>query len=88
MLESEVKQRLCAALTLDEIHISAEGSHFRIIAVGDLFAELSPVKCQQLIYKPLTDLITENTIHALTIKTFTKAQWQRERHFYRVSSES
>lgn len=86
MLENEIKQRLCAAIELETVHVSAQGSHFQVIAVGDVFAHLTRVQCQQLIYKPLNDLIKSDAIHALTIKTFTPEKWQRERHFFHVSS--
>lgn len=87
MLENQIKQRLQKVLKLENILVSAQGNHFQIIVVGDVFSELSRVKCQQLVYKPLNDLIQSNQIHALTIKTFTPEQWQREKHFFPVSSE-
>ncbi|QIW16557.1 BolA family transcriptional regulator [Pasteurellaceae bacterium RH1A] len=66
-------------LALDEVHVQGEGSHYGVIAVSDSFASLSKVKQQQMIYAPLTELFSTNAIHALTIKTFTKEQWKRER---------
>ncbi len=79
MTNTEIEHILGNALQLDEVHVSGDGSHFYVIAVSALFQSLSPVKAQQLIYGPLMDYIANNTIHALSIKTFTPVQWQRER---------
>ncbi|MBR0573806.1 MULTISPECIES: BolA family protein [Pasteurellaceae] len=75
----QIEDLLNKALELDEIHVQGDGSHFGVIAVSDSFASLSKVKQQQMIYAPLTELFTTNVIHALTIKTFTKEQWKREK---------
>lgn len=76
----EIIAALQAAIELDEIKVLTEdGSHFQIIAVSDIYADMSRVKKQQSIYGPLSGYIADNRIHALSIKTYTNAQWQRER---------
>lgn len=75
----QIEDILKNALELDEVHVQGDGSHYGVIAVSDVFASLSKVKQQQMIYAPLTDLFATNVIHALTIKTFTTEQWKRER---------
>lgn len=75
----QIEDILKNALELDEVHVQGDGSHYGVIAVSDVFASLSKVKQQQMIYAPLTDLFATNAIHALTIKTFTTEQWKRER---------
>lgn len=75
----QIEAMLKAALELDEVHVQGENLHYGVIAVSDVFATLSKVKQQQMIYAPLTELFATNAIHALTIKTFTKEQWKRER---------
>lgn len=74
-----IEEKLKAALTLDELHVSGEGSHFQIIAVGEIFADISRVKRQQVVYAPLKDLIADGSVHAVSIKTFTPDQWQRDK---------
>ncbi len=49
MENSEIQAVLMAALPLDEVHVmSNDGSHFQVIAVGELFGELSRVKSSRL----------------------------------------
>jgi len=76
-----IKQQLNSALELTELHVKADGSHFEVIAVGDIFAGMSRVKKQQAVYGPLKELIADNRIHALSIKAFTPDEWVRERQF-------
>ncbi len=59
-----------------EIEVRNEGNHYLVIAIGDRFEGMSPVKKQQLVYGALNTQLAEGTIHALTIKAFTPAQWQ------------
>jgi len=60
-----------------EVIPSGEGCSFQVTVIGDLFAGLTPVKKQQLVYGCLTDQIADGSIHALGIKAYTPDQWQR-----------
>lgn len=79
MENSEIQSVLMSALTLQEVHVTGDGSHFQVIAVGDLFAELSRVKKQQAVYAPLMEYIADNRIHAVSIRTYTPDEWARDR---------
>lgn len=79
MEAAEVKAILEQALELTECHVESDGSHYKVTAVGDMFADLSRLKAQQAIYQPLAEPIANGTLHALTIKTYTPEKWQRER---------
>jgi len=79
--QSKIEQLISDALLLDELHVTFDGSQCKVIAVADMFGEMSRVKRQQAVYAPLSEAISENKIHAVTIKTFTKEQWQRDKLF-------
>ncbi len=78
---SEIEKLINDAIELDELHVKFDGSQCQVIAVSDIFDTMSRVKRQQVIYAPLTQVINEGAIHAVTIKTFTPAQWQRDKMF-------
>ncbi len=78
---AEIEALLKEKLNLAEVHVKGEGSHFTIIAVSDSFNEMSRVKRQQAVYGPLQDMIADGSMHAISIKTFSEADWQRERQF-------
>ncbi|MCF2947603.1 BolA family transcriptional regulator [Paraglaciecola aquimarina] len=81
MEHQQIEILLKDKLGLAEVHVSGEGSHFQVIAVSDQFADMSRVKKQQFVYAPLAEKIAEGVMHAVSIKTFTESQWQREKLF-------
>ena len=81
MEPQQVEALLKEQLELDEVFVTQEGTHYKIIAIADFFNGMSPVKRQQAIYAPLTEQIASGALHALTIKTFTPEQWKREKIF-------
>jgi acid stress-induced BolA-like protein IbaG/YrbA len=81
MTNDEIAEMLKSSLVLEDVKVKSEGTHFQIIAIDDKFEEMSRVKRQQFVYAPLADIIADGTIHAVSIKTFSSAQWQREKLF-------
>lgn len=81
METSEIEQLVNDALDLAELHVKFDGSQCTLIAVADFLGDLSRVKRQQAVYAPLAEVIKEGKIHAVTIKTFTTEQWQRDKMF-------
>ncbi|QBF82447.1 BolA family transcriptional regulator [Shewanella maritima] len=77
----EIEQLVLAAIDVEEVHVTQDGSHYKVIAVGEMFDGMSRVKQQQTIYAPLSEHIASGALHALTIKTFTPTQWKREKMF-------
>ncbi len=77
----EIEKLITDAVELDEIHVAFDGSQCKVIAVADFLGDLSRVKKQQTIYAPLAQVINDGVIHAVTIKTFTTSDWQREKMF-------
>jgi len=77
MNPDDVKQRIVADLPECEVSVTGDGSHFEAIVVGEVFAGLTPVKKQQLVYASVNDLITSGELHALTIKAYTPEEWAK-----------
>ena len=67
MQPSEVKALLENRLDGCEFHIQGEGCNFQVVAVGEVFEGLSPVKRQQMIYGALTEEIASGALDALSI---------------------
>lgn len=63
-----------------EVTVTGDGSHFDARVIGDMFEGQSPVNKQRLVYDTLGDRITSGEIHALSIKTFTPAEWEKAKH--------
>ncbi|WP_235409719.1 BolA family iron metabolism protein IbaG [Proteus terrae] len=76
---NEIKQVLMDSLSLDEVIVNGDGSHFQVVVVDAMFEGMSRVKQQQTIYAPLMEYIADNRIHALSIKAYTPEEWKRDR---------
>lgn len=75
MQAQDVAELVRKELSDCEIDVQNDGNHYLVVAVGDRFEGMSPVKKQQLIYGALREQLDDGTIHALTIRAFTPAQW-------------
>jgi acid stress-induced BolA-like protein IbaG/YrbA len=76
---AQVQKILNEALSLQEIHVKGEGSHYDVVAVDPCFEAMSRVKKQQYIYAPLMEYIQRNDIHAVSIKAYTPDEWARDK---------
>ena len=79
MENPQIAALLTETLGLSEVHVDNQGTHYTVMAIGECFEGLSRVKRQQIVYAPLSELIADGTIHAVSIKTFTPVLWQREK---------
>ncbi|AIN46922.1 BolA family protein [Candidatus Palibaumannia cicadellinicola] len=79
---NEIKDLLMSALALDEAYVSGDGNHVQVIAISKQFSGMSMVKKQQTIYAPLIKHIANNSIHSLSIKTYTPEEWRSNRKLY------
>ena len=59
-----------------EVIVQGEGNRYDVTVIGDVFAGLRPVKKQQLVYAALNDQISDGSIHAVNIATYTPEEWQ------------
>ena len=73
----DVKEILDASLPNCEIEVQAQGNHFNIVVVGNIFSGKRPVQRQQLVYGALTEQISSGAIHAVNMKLFTPSEWQQ-----------
>lgn len=71
----EVKDFLQSKLPGVLVEVEGEGCSFQLNLIGDELASLSPVKRQQQIYAHLNPWIADGSIHAVTMKFFSRAAW-------------
>ena len=71
----EVKDFLEAKLPNTQVEVEGEGCNFQLNLIGDELAALSPVKRQQQVYAHLNPWIADGSIHAVTMKFFSRAAW-------------
>lgn len=79
MEAKDVEQLVRQHLPECEVQVQSDGNHFLVVAVGGCFEGLNAVKRQQMIYAALQAPLADGSIHALTIKAFTPAQWAEQK---------
>lgn len=75
MQATEVKRFLEENLGQVQVEVEGEGCNFQLNVISDDLAALSPVKRQQHIYAHLNPWIADGSIHAVTMKFFSRAAW-------------
>lgn len=63
------------AIAGSKAEITGDGSKFEARVISDTFDGLSTVKRHKLVYAILDEHIKSGAIHALSIKTYTEAEW-------------
>lgn len=71
-VQTIIKERLSNA----EVKVVGDGQHFEAIIVSEDFAGKTRVKQHQMVYGVLQEELATETIHALSLKTFTPEAWQ------------
>jgi acid stress-induced BolA-like protein IbaG/YrbA len=80
MQTEAVAQLIRDGLPGAEVQVTGDGSHFEALVVSDAFDGLTPIKKQRLVMDTVKPQIASGELHALSIKTFTPAQWARQQH--------
>lgn len=75
---TDVKRLIEEALPGAEAQVQNFGGgadHFEAVVVAPQFEGLPMVKQHQLVYAPVQAYLSNGTMHALGLKTYTPAQW-------------
>lgn len=73
-LESQLK----AAEGVEYAKVSGDGYHYQVIIVSDVFLGKSKVTRQQWVYALLKQYITTGSLHAVSMQTLTKEEWEKQ----------
>lgn len=73
----EIERHLLTSGDVDFVQMKGDGYHYQLTIVSEVFLGKTKVARQQWVYAKLKDYITSGSLHALTMQTFTKAEWER-----------
>lgn len=85
MNNKKITSLLIAQLNLEEAYVTGDNNHIKIIAIGNIFKNISQVKRQQIVYIPLIDMIKEKHIHAVSIIPYTLEEWKKNNNVLKNS---
>jgi acid stress-induced BolA-like protein IbaG/YrbA len=77
MQPEEIKRLIESGLADTEAFVDGDGAHFTAIVVCPTFAGKSRIQKQQLVYDTVRVQLLDGTLHALSLKTFTPAEWEK-----------
>ncbi|KTC84061.1 BolA family protein [Legionella brunensis] len=77
MINNELlERRLAETGEVDFVQVEGDGYHYQLTVVSDAFLGKTKVARQQWVYAKLKDYITTGSLHAISMKTLTKQEWE------------
>lgn len=77
----QIKELIAQSIEVEHVIAELNGANINLVVVSQVFEGLSSVKKQQRVYACLKDLIASGTLHAVTMKLYSPAEWKQARHF-------
>ena len=75
----ELEQVLMKIPGVIHVDVSGDGYHYQLTLVSNEFEGMKRLARQQWVYAKLQEYITSGALHALTMKTWTEAEWEKNR---------
>lgn len=80
MISNEtLEQHLLQNPEIEYVKVTGDGYHYQLVVVSGVFLGKTTVARQQWIYSKLKDFITTGSLHALSMKTWTKEEWEEKK---------
>ena len=73
----ELEQRFANYSDIEFVRVEGDGYHYQLTIVSEAFLGKSKVARQQWVYGRIQDVITSGNLHALSMKTFTREEWEK-----------
>ena len=78
MTSDELQSIIAAGLPCEHLEVSGDGRHWAATVVSPAFEGKRPIARHQLVYATLGQRIQTDEVHALSMKTYTPAEWARQ----------
>ena len=75
MTADQLQSLIAAGLACDHIELEGDGRHWFATIVSPEFAGMRPIARHQRVYATLGERLKSDEVHALSMKTFTPAEW-------------
>ena len=76
MTADELQAIIAAGLPCEHLHVEGDGRHWYATLVSAEFEGKRLIQRHQRVYATLGDKIKTDEVHALSMKTYTPAEWQ------------
>jgi acid stress-induced BolA-like protein IbaG/YrbA len=75
MTAEELRSIIAAGLACEHLEVDGDGRHWQAVIVSAEFAGLRAIQRHQRVYRTLGARMQTDEVHALSMKTFTPAEW-------------
>ena len=75
MTAEQLQAIIATGLTCEHIEVSGDGRHWAAVIVSPEFEGKRPIARHQRVYATLGERMKTDEVHALSMKTFTPAEW-------------
>jgi acid stress-induced BolA-like protein IbaG/YrbA len=77
MTADQLKSLIAAGLPCEHLDVQGDGRHWFATIVSPAFEGQRPIARHQRVYAALGERLQNDEVHALSMKTFTPAEWAR-----------
>ena len=74
-----LEQLIAAGLPCEHLEVEGDGRHWFAVIVSSEFEGKRPIARHQRVYAALGERLKTDEVHALSMKTFTPAEWAAQR---------
>jgi len=75
MNAEQLRSIIAAGLACTHLEVDGDGRHWSAVVVSEAFAGMRPIARHQKVYATLGQKIQTDEVHALSMKTYTPAEW-------------
>ena len=80
MTSDELRSIIAAGLACDHLEVEGDGRHWQAVIVSPEFAGKRLIQRHQRVYATLGERMHTDEVHALSMKTYTPAEWAAQPH--------
>lgn len=80
MTAEELQSLIASGLPCDHLEVDGDGRHWQAVIVSPEFEGRRLIQRHQRVYATLGARMHTDEVHALSMKTFTPAEWAAQRH--------
>jgi acid stress-induced BolA-like protein IbaG/YrbA len=80
MTASELESLIAAGLPCDHLEVAGDGRHWEAVIVSPDFEGKRLIQRHQRVYAALGERMRTDEVHALSMRTFTPAEWANAQH--------
>lgn len=75
MTAEQLESIIRAGIACEHLQVSGDGRHWSAVIVSPAFVGLRSIARHQKVYAALGERIQNDEVHALSMKTYTPAEW-------------